>query len=89
MILPVEPGIAKDSWYTFEHILEEGDNASIYNKIESGLYYIPFKIASLYNPLYKNNTIKCSVEINNQTYSNSIDLLFGNSGSTAPIVYYS
>lgn len=82
MILPVEPGIAKDSWYTFEHILEEGDNASIYNKIESGLYYIPFKIASLYNPLYKNNTIKCSIEINNQTYSNSIDLLFGNSGST-------
>ena len=85
MLIPVEDGdINANRQYEFEHILKTDKNAPIYDYLDatSKIYYIPFRINSLYNPLFRNNTIKCEVEINNQVYTNSIELLFGNSGSS-------
>lgn len=89
MLIPVESGTINNTNnnYEFEHILKTDKtdkNISTYDYLdeESKTYYIPFKINSLYNPLFRNNTITCEVEINNQIYTNSIELLFGNSGSS-------
>ena len=85
MLIPVEEGdINANRQYEFEHILKTDKNAPAYDYLDatSKIYYIPFRINSLYNPLFRNNTIKCEVEINNQIYTNSIELLFGNSGSS-------
>ena len=88
MLIPVESGsINTNNNYEFEHILKTDKtdkNISTYDYLdeESKTYYIPFKINSLYNPLFRNNTITCEVEINDQIYTNSIELLFGNSGSS-------
>lgn len=89
MLIPVESGTINNTNnnYEFEHILKTDKtdkNISTYDYLdeESKTYYIPFKINSLYNPLFRNNTITCEIEINNQIYTNSIELLFGNSGSS-------
>lgn len=86
MIIPVENGkINKHDEYEFEHILNTDKNtAPMYDYLNptTKIYYIPFRINSLYNPLFRNNTIKCEIEINNQIYTSSIELLFGNSGSS-------
>lgn len=80
MIIPTEETnqittIKDIDYLVYEKILTKTD-------LNNDIFYIPFKIANLYNPIFKNNTIKCDVEINNQIYSESLDLLFGNSGST-------
>lgn len=80
MILPVDSRREistekKQEYYKFSKKLTSDD-------LESNIFYIPFKIANLYNPLFKNNTIICDVEINDQHYSQSLDLLFGVSGSS-------
>ncbi len=80
MILPVDSRreISKKNqqeYYTFSKKLTSDD-------LQSNIFYIPFKIANLYNPLFKNNTIICDVEINDQLYTQSLDLLFGVSGSS-------
>ena len=80
MILPVDSRreISKKNqqeYYTFNKKLTSDD-------LQSNIFYIPFKIANLYNPLFKNNTIICDVEINDQVYTQSLDLLFGVSGSS-------
>lgn len=85
MLIPVETGDINESrYYEFEHILKTDKDAPMYDYLNATtkIYYIPFKINSLYNPLFRNNTIKCEVEINNQIYTSSIELLFGNSGSS-------
>jgi hypothetical protein len=70
MLIPVESGsINTNNNYKFEHILKTDKtdkNISTYDYLdeESKTYYIPFKINSLYNPLFRNNTITCEVEIN-------------------------
>lgn len=81
MIVPVEETptttIINDVvYYVYNKILSEADLG------KNNIYYIPFKIASLYSPTFKNNTIRCEVEINDQIYTNSLDLLFGTSGSS-------
>lgn len=80
MILPVEESSTtavfnEVLYYVYNKVLTKND-------LINNIFYIPFKIASLYSPTFKNNTIKCEVEINDQTYSNSLDLLFGTSGSS-------
>jgi hypothetical protein len=69
MIIPVENGkINKHDEYEFEHILNTDKNtAPMYDYLNptTKIYYIPFRINSLYNPLFRNNTIKCEIEINN------------------------
>lgn len=80
MILPVDSRreISKKNqqeYYKFNKELTSDD-------LQSNIFYIPFKIANLYNPLFKNNTIICDVEINDQLYTQSLDLLFGVSGSS-------
>ena len=80
MILPVDSRREinkknQQEYYTFNKKLTSDD-------LQSNIFYIPFKIANLYNPLFKNNTIICDVEINDQIYTQSLDLLFGVSGSS-------
>lgn len=80
MILPVDSRREinkknQQEYYTFNKKLTSDD-------LQSNIFYIPFKIANLYNPLFKNNTIICDVEINDQVYTQSLDLLFGVSGSS-------
>lgn len=81
MILPVDSRREistekkQEEYYKFSKKLTSDD-------LESNVFYIPFKIANLYNPLFKNNTIICDVEINDQLYTQSLDLLFGTSGSS-------
>lgn len=81
MILPVDSrrkihSKNQQDYYTFSKKLTSDDLN------EFNIFYIPFKIANLYNPLSKNNTIICEVEINDQLYTQSLDLLFGTSGSS-------
>lgn len=48
-----------------------------------GTFFIPFKIASLYSPQYKNNTIDIKVEMGDgNIYTGSQEFLFGTSGSS-------
>lgn len=80
MILPVDSRREinkknQQEYYTFNKKLTSDD-------LQSNIFYIPFKIANLYNPLFKNNTIICDVEINDQIYTQNLDLLFGVSGSS-------
>ena len=62
MILPVEESSTTAVfngvlYYVYNKVLTKND-------LINNIFYIPFKIASLYSPTFKNNTIKCEVEIN-------------------------
>ena len=57
MILPVEESSTTTVfngvlYYVYNKVLTKND-------LINNIFYIPFKIASLYSPTFKNNTIKC------------------------------
>lgn len=80
MLLPADTIVdsyqTDNSVYTFKKILASND-------IDNGMYFIPFKIAPLYSPQYKNNTINITANIKNSgIFTTSQEFLFGNSGSS-------
>lgn len=78
---------------SFKNLDDTNPDSSVYRfKIElkaedlnqaPGTFFVPFKIASLYSPQYKNNTINIKVEMSDgNIYTGSQEFLFGTSGSS-------